>query len=133
MLWVVMKGGFFMIGTINTSLIILALGVGFAACERSDYARRSEKNAGPTAPVGSPTERREAKVSNSDLEEAVKAKLSTEEQLRTADLDVEANADKNEVTISGTVQSQEQRNTAIQLAKSEGVTVNDKIDVKPAS
>jgi osmotically-inducible protein OsmY len=72
-------------------------------------------------------------VSNFDLEEAVKAKLSTEEQLRTADLDVEANADKNEVTITGTVQSQEQRNTAIELAKSEGATVNDKIDVKPAS
>ena len=72
-------------------------------------------------------------MSNSDLEEAVKAKLSTEEQLTTAHLDVEANADKNEVTISGTVQSQEQRNTAIQLAKSAGVTVNDKIDVKPAS
>ena len=63
----------------------------------------------------------------------VKAKLSTEEQLTTAHLDVEANAEKNEVTISGTVQSQEQRNTAIQLAKSAGVTVNDKIDVKPAS
>jgi osmotically-inducible protein OsmY len=123
-----------MLRTINTSLIIiLALGVGFAACDRTNDARRSEKNVGSAAPVGSPSEPRGAKVSNSDLEEAVKAKLSTEEQLRTADLDVEANADKNEVTITGTVQSQEQRNTAIELAKSEGVTVNDKIDVKPAS
>jgi osmotically-inducible protein OsmY len=124
-----------MLRTINTSLIIiiLVLGVGFAACDRTDDARRSEKNAGSAAPVGSPSEPRGAKVSNSDLEEAVKAKLSTEEQLRTADLDVEANADKNEVTITGTVQSREQRNTAIELAKSEGVTVNDKIDVKPAS
>jgi BON domain len=130
-----------MVRAINTSLVILALGVGFAACDRTDDARRSdgpgrladEKNPGSTAPVGSPTERREAKMSNSELEEAVKAKLSTEEQLRTADLDVDANADKNEVTISGTVQSQEQRNMAIQLAKSAGVAVNDKIDVKPAS
>ena len=122
-----------MVRTINTTLVILALGVGFAACDRTDDARRSERNPGSTAPVGSPSERTEAKMSNSDLEEAVKAKLSTEEQLTTAHLDVEANADKNEVTISGTVQSQEQRNTAIQLAKSAGVTVNDKIDVKPAS
>ena len=121
---------FFMIRTINTSLVILALGVAFAACDRTDDARRSEKNLGSTAPLGSASER---SVSNSDLEETVKAKLSTEEQLRAANLDVEANVDKNEVTISGTVQSQEQRNTAIEHAKSAGVTVNDKIDVKPAS
>jgi hypothetical protein len=114
---------------------------GFAACDRTDDARRSdapgrladEKSAGSTAPAGSPSKRTETKMSNSDLEEAVKAKLSMEEQLRAANLDVDANADKNEVTISGTVQSQQQRNTAIQLAKSAGVTVNDKIDVKPAS
>ncbi|HXV80491.1 MAG TPA: BON domain-containing protein [Candidatus Binatia bacterium] len=130
-----------MIRTINASLVILALGVGLAACDRIDDTRRSdgpgrlagEKNPGSTAPVGSPTEPRAVQLSDSDLEEAVKAKLRTEEQLRTADLDVDANADKNEVTISGTVQSQEQRDKAIQLAKSAGVTVNDKIDVKPAS
>jgi hypothetical protein len=130
-----------MLRTINTSLIILALGVGFAACDRTDDARRSgapgrlvdEKSPGSTAPAGSPNKRTETKMSNSDLEEAVKAKLTMEEQLRTANLDIDADADKNEVTISGTVQSQQQRNTAIQLAKSAGVTVNDKIDVKPAS
>jgi hypothetical protein len=130
-----------MLRTINTCLIILALGVGFAACDRTDDARRSgapgrlvdEKSPGSTAPAGSPNKRTETKMSNSDLEEAVKAKLTMEEQLRTANLDIDADADKNEVTISGTVQSQQQRNTAIQLAKSAGVTVNDKIDVKPAS
>jgi osmotically-inducible protein OsmY len=130
-----------MLRIITTSLIILALGVGFAACDRTDDVRRSgapgrladEKSAGSTAPARSPNKRTETKMSNSDLEEAVKAKLSMEEELRTANLDVDANADKNEVTISGTVQSQQQRNTAIQLAKSAGVTVNDKIDVKPAS
>ena len=130
-----------MLRTITTPLIILALGVGFAACDRTEDARRSgapgrladEKSAGSTAPAGSPNKRTETKMSNSDLEEAVKAKLSMEEELRTANLDVDANANNNEVTISGTVQSQQQRNTAIQLAKSAGVTVNDKIDVKPAS
>jgi hypothetical protein len=114
--------------------------LGFAACDSTDDARRSEKNPGSTAPLRSPSERREAKVSRATLIwrrrsrlNNYKHELSTEEQPRTADLDVEANADKNEVTISGTVQSQEQRNTAIELAKSTGVTVNDKIDVKPAS
>jgi osmotically-inducible protein OsmY len=74
-------------------------------------------------------------MSNSDLENAVKAKLSTDEQLRTANLDVDANASKNEVTISGTVSSQDHRSKAVELSKSahSGVTVNDKIDVKPAS
>jgi len=129
-----------MIRTINGCLVILLSGV-FAACDGVDDARRSdgpgrlagEKNPGSTAPLGSPTEPRAAQMSDSDLEEAVKARFRTEEQLRSADLDVDASADKNEVTISGTVQSQQQRNTAIQLAKSAGVTVNDKIDVKPAS
>jgi osmotically-inducible protein OsmY len=39
------------------------------------------------------------------------------------------------VTLSGTVRSQEVRNKAVDLAKSahSGLTVNDKIDVKPAA
>jgi osmotically-inducible protein OsmY len=130
-----------MIRTINASLVILALGVGLAACDRVDDAKRSEgprrlageQNPDSTAPAGSATEPRATQLSDSALEEAVKAKLRAEDQLTTTDLDVDANAEKNEVTISGTVQSQQQRNTAIQLAKSAGVTVNDKIDVKPAS
>ena len=130
-----------MVRTIKKSLAILALGVGLAACDGTDDARRSNrpgsfaggKNPGDTAPVGSPTERRQPQLTDSALKEAVKAKLRTEEQLTTANLEVHANAAKNEVTISGTVQSQAQRNTAIQLAKSAGAIVNDKIDVKPAS
>jgi len=127
--------------TISTSLVILALGVGFAACDRAGEERRSEAPSpttpGTTAPAPGTAAPKSAdsKMSNSDLENAVKAKLSADEQLRTADLDVDANADKNEVTISGTVQSQDHRNKAIELAKSahSGVTINDKIDVKPTS
>jgi osmotically-inducible protein OsmY len=65
------------------------------------------------------------------LENAVKAKLSVDEQLRTANLDVS----KNEVAISGTVSLQDHRSNAVELAKSAHcvVKVNDKIDVKPAS
>ena len=56
-------------------------------------------------------------------------------KLKDAKLDVDANADKNEVTISGTARSQDLRTKAVELAKSaqSGITVNDKIDVKPAA
>lgn len=124
---------------IHVSLIMLALGLGFTACDRADDGRRSD--APPRKDVPSADSPRkdasstDPKMSNSELENAVKAKLSSDDQLRTADLKVDANANKNEVTISGTVQSQEQRSKAIDLAKSahSGVTVNDKIDVKPAA
>ena len=134
---------------INISLITLALGVGFAACDNAGDGRRSEapgpagdKMAGsPAKPDnsaakgGSSIAKTDAKMSDSDLEQAVKAKLSSDEQLGSAKLKVDANADKNEVTISGTVKSEDQRSKAIDLAKSahSGVTVNDKIDVKPAA
>jgi osmotically-inducible protein OsmY len=74
-------------------------------------------------------------MSDSDLEKAVRAKLESDAQLEDAKLDVDANADKNEVTISGTVRSQDMRTKAVELAKSaqSGITVNDKIDVKPAA
>jgi osmotically-inducible protein OsmY len=74
-------------------------------------------------------------MSDSDLEKAVRAKLESEPQLKDAKLDVDANADKNEVTLSGTVPSQEMRTKAVELARSahSGLNVNDKIDVKPAA
>jgi osmotically-inducible protein OsmY len=55
--------------------------------------------------------------------------------LKDAKLDVDADVDKNEVTLSGTVRSQDMRAKAVDLAKSvqAGITVNDKIDVKPAA
>ncbi|HET8563532.1 MAG TPA: BON domain-containing protein, partial [Candidatus Binatia bacterium] len=69
------------------------------------------------------------------LKKAVEAKIKSDEQLKSAKIDVDANADKNEVTLSGTVPSQDLRAKAVDLAKSahSGITVNDKIDVKPAA
>jgi osmotically-inducible protein OsmY len=54
--------------------------------------------------------------------------------LKDAKLDVDADADKNEITISGTVSSQDMRTKAVEMARSaqSGITINDKIDVKPA-
>jgi osmotically-inducible protein OsmY len=72
-------------------------------------------------------------MSDSDLEKAVRADLEKNAQLKEANLSVIAIAERNEVTLSGTVRSHAAREKAIELAKSAkpGVLVNDKIDVKP--
>ena len=72
--------------------------------------------------------------SNADLESAVKAKLKTDEQLRSADLGVSADSTHNQITLSGFVESEALRSKAVELAKSvdSGLTVNDQIEVKPS-
>jgi BON domain len=67
------------------------------------------------------------------LEKAVRAKFENDAQLKVADLSVNADAERNEITLSGTVRSHAAREKAIELAKSAkpGVLVNDQIDVKP--
>jgi hyperosmotically inducible protein len=53
--------------------------------------------------------------------------------MRAADFDIDADASRNEVTISGKVESQEMRTRAVEMVKSAqpGLVVNDKIDVQP--
>jgi osmotically-inducible protein OsmY len=70
--------------------------------------------------------------SDSDLERLVKAKLSTDADVARA-ISVDANADKNEVKLTGTVPSETLRTKAVDLAKSakQGLIITDKIDVKP--
>src|SRR5262245_22249424 len=81
-----------------------------------------------------PSSRSASKMSDSDLEQAIRAKFDSDAQLKEAKLDVDADVD-NDVTISGTVRSQETRSKAVELVKEvqSGLTVNDKIDVKPAA
>ncbi|MET0644671.1 MAG: BON domain-containing protein [Candidatus Binatia bacterium] len=76
-----------------------------------------------------------ASMRDSDLENAVRAKLENDPQLKSADLRVNGDGVRNEVTLSGTVPTHAARKKAIELAKSAkpGVLVNDKIDVKPAA
>jgi osmotically-inducible protein OsmY len=73
-------------------------------------------------------------MSDSDLEKAIRAKLETDAQLKEADLSVNAIAERNEITLSGTVRSHAARGRAIELAKGAktGILVNDKIDVRPS-
>ena len=103
--------------------LLFGLNVLFIGCD--------EPNRQPTSQTTSSA----SKMSDSDLEQAIRAKFESDAQLKDAKLDVDADVDKNEVTISGTVRSQDMRTKAVELTKSvqAGLTVNDKIDVKPAA
>jgi len=98
--------------------MLLALVVGLAGCS--------------TTPVET-TSTTKPTMTNSELEKAIKAKLETDSQLKMAGIDVDADVSRNEATLSGTVESEALRTKAVDLAKSAhpGLTVTDKIDVKP--
>ena len=76
--------------------------------------------------VGSPS------GANAKLEEAVKSMLRRDKQLRKANLKVDADVTQNEITLSGTVESDAIRAKAVELAKSAhvGVVVNNRITVR---
>src|SRR5215510_1034061 len=76
---------------------------------------------------------REPRMSDSDLKNKIEAQLQSDPQLRDANLSVSADADRNKVTLSGTVPSEEMRTKAVAMARAAhpGLTVEDKIDVKP--
>lgn len=104
---------------------VLALCIVAAGCGRFDAtSSATESSSGTTTAMVR---------SKADLENAVVAKLKVDERLRSAELSVSADAEKNEITLSGAVQSNELREKAIELARSAhpGVTVNDLIDVQP--
>ena len=92
--------------------------------------RQQDAGRGP-----SPTTTLNSSMSDSELEKAVRAKLENDPQLKEADLSVTADAERNEITLSGSIRSRGAREKAIELAKSAkpGVAVNDKIDVKPTA
>jgi osmotically-inducible protein OsmY len=73
-------------------------------------------------------------MSNTELQNIIEGRLDADEALRAADLDVDADASANRVTISGTVPSEAMRTRAIELAQSAhpGVSVESEIDVKPS-
>jgi hypothetical protein len=71
--------------------------------------------------------------SDSDLENTIKAKFNNDPELKAADLEVNANTEKNEATLSGEVESEALRAKALDLARSAqpGLIINDEIQVKP--
>jgi osmotically-inducible protein OsmY len=101
------------------SFIVMTFGLILTACAPSEPVDTTNKPA--------------TKMTDSELEDKIKAKLNSDAQLKAADLSVSADADKNEATISGEVGTQALRSKAVAMAKeaSAGLILTDKIDVKP--
>jgi hyperosmotically inducible periplasmic protein len=72
------------------------------------------------------------RMSNSDLKNQVEARINSDAQLKEADLSIEADVNRNHVTLSGTVESPALRDRAVELARSANpaITVENKIEVK---
>jgi hyperosmotically inducible protein len=101
------------------SFVVMAFGLILTACAPAE----------PTDTTNKPA----ANMTDSELENKIKAKFDSDAQLKAADLSVSADADKNEATISGVVGTQSLRTKAVDLAKgaSPGLILTDKIEVKP--
>jgi osmotically-inducible protein OsmY len=108
----------------NLFVIVLAL-VGISALLAFRFHPEARAASSPIGP-GNPN------AANAQLEKAVKSMFAHDEQVRSADLHVRADVTKNEVTITGTVESEAVRSRAVELAKTAhvGVVVNDKMTVK---
>jgi osmotically-inducible protein OsmY len=109
--------------------LLISLNVVFTGCDE----RGRQPGIGTQSPSINKLQRLNASMRDSDLENAVRTKLENDPQLKSADVSVNADAVRNEVTLSGTVRTRAARKKAIELAKSAkpGVLVNDKINVKP--
>jgi osmotically-inducible protein OsmY len=83
--------------------------------------------------AGCATTQTRATLTDEELRGAVAAKIHSDAQLSTYDLDIDADGDENKVTLSGNVPSETLRLRAVDLAKQAyaGVIITDKIDVKP--
>jgi osmotically-inducible protein OsmY len=112
----------------NIFFIVLTLG-GLSALV-AGRASRSFPEAQAASFLPGPGSRRAA---NAKLEKAVRSMFERDEQVRRAKLTVHADITKNEVTLSGMVDSKAARSRAVELAKTAhvGVVVNDKMTVKP--
>ena len=109
--------------------LLFGLNVVFAGCDERDRQPGTRTTPSPsTAP-------NTARLSDSELQKVVRAKLESDAQLKEADISVIAIGERNEITLSGTVRTHAAREKAIELAKSAtpGVLVNDKIAVKPGA
>jgi osmotically-inducible protein OsmY len=109
--------------------LLFGLNVVFPGCENRE--RQPSTRTAPSPSTAPST----ARLSDSELQKAVRAKLETDAQLKEADISVIAIGERNEITLSGTVRTHAAQEKAIELAKSAkpGVLVNDKIDVKPGA
>jgi hyperosmotically inducible protein len=102
--------------TLAVAAGVLMLSAGLSAC-----------NSAPREPEAPP------RMTNDELDRAVTGRINGDPALVAYNLDVDADADRNEVTISGAVPTQGLRMKAIDAARTGGTNliVTDKIEVRP--
>ena len=73
------------------------------------------------------------RLTDSELETKIRNRLNTDDQVKAADLSINANASENTGTLSGTVGTEVLRDRAVALAKgaNPGIVITDRIVVKP--
>ena len=98
----------------SLSVCVVCLAVSMVACEER------------AKPV-------ETKMTSGDLERAVTASINSDAALVAYNIGVDADIEKNSVTLKGTVPTEAARTRIVELAKAgrAGLVVTDKIDVKP--
>ena len=93
---------------------------------------QAQESSSATSAVGVPQGAGSPRGANAKLEEAVKSMLRSDRQLRDVNLKVAADVTRNEVTLSGTVESDAIRTKAVELTKVAhvGVVVKNRITVR---
>jgi len=111
--------------------VVIATAIVFPGCNKNRDEPAPSSPSSSSAPANAPS----TAMSDSDLEKMIQAKLASDDALKQAKLSVSADVKENKATLSGTVVSQDMRAKAVDLAKSAqpGITIEDKIDVKPAA
>ena len=105
---------------LGASLVMLtALSLSLTACDTTRSSDQPVKEAGA--------------LTDTQLEDLVRSRLNSDAQIKAANIDIDADGDTRQVTLSGKVESQEMRTRAVELARSAqpAVVITDKIDVVP--
>ncbi len=116
-----------MTGRFLTVALVLGATILLSVLRRSQAQESSSASAAGVAQgAGNPS------AVNAKLEETVKSMLRRDNRLRNANLEVNADMTKYEITLSGTVDSEAMRDKAVELAKTAqvGVVVNDRMKVR---
>ena len=86
--------------------LLFGLNVVFPGCDERD--RQPDTRTPPSPSIAPNT----ARLSDSELQKAVRAKLESDAQLKEADISVIAIGERNEITLAGTVRSHTAREKA---------------------
>ena len=103
------------------ALTLLGISASLSGCSQAGSAPATSNSTAP------------AQISNAALEEKIKTNLNADEQLRASNLEVKANVDRNEATLSGTVESEVVKTRAVESARGAhaGLIVISEIEVDP--